>query len=80
MSAIWHMTTVKPPIVDPPRKEHCLKTSLQWTVLGTQKFCFPIVAIQFELPRRGQPLYIQGTKHVNLYSPQSSEVSLYFIF
>ena len=52
---------VKPPIVDPPRKGYCiiipLYTSLQRMVHGTRKFCFPIVAIQFEPPRRGQPLY-----------------------
>ena len=49
---------VKPPIVDPPRKGHCIiNLSIQRTVHGTRKFCFPIVAIQFEPPRKGQPLY-----------------------
>ena len=49
--------TVKPPIVDPPRKGHCIINLSTEDSSWDPKFCFPIVAIQFEPPRRGQPLY-----------------------
>ena len=47
---ISNVTTVEPPIVDPPTKGHNI-------IDFSTKICFPIVLIHFEPPTRGQPLY-----------------------
>ena len=52
--------TVEPPIVEPPRKGHCIKNLSTVNSSRDPKILFPyyyIVAIQFEPPKRGQPLY-----------------------
>ena len=71
---------VDPPIVDPPRKGHCIIPLYRGQFMGPG---FPIVAIQFEPPRRLRTTALQETKHVNLYCPQHvlcSEVSLYMVY